>query len=68
MIQIVPQSIGESGGFAEAHGGKFGTRLGDARVFSEIRKHYWWRRMRQDVAKWTQGCIVCTPPGVWAEQ
>ena len=48
----------------EAHSGKFGAHLGDAKVYSEIKKHYWWRGMRRDITRWTRGCIVCATRSV----
>ena len=28
-------------------------------MYSELSRHYWWPKMRSDVTKWTQGCLVC---------
>ena len=47
-----------------AHRGRFGAHLGDAKVYSEIRRHYWWMGMRRDISRWTRGCIVCATRNV----
>ena len=36
----------------------FGAHLGDAKVHSELRRHYLWG-MRADITRWTRGCLVC---------
>ena len=33
--------------------------LSDAKVYSELRRHYWWVGMRRNITQWTRGCIVC---------
>ena len=34
----------------EAHDGTFGAHLRDARVHSQLSKHYWWKAMRADTS------------------
>ena len=41
------------------HSGVFGAHLGDAKVFSELRRSYWWYGMRSDISRWSRGCLVC---------
>ena len=48
-LRVVPPVDRRERLFAEAHGGKFGAHLGDAKVYSEIKKHYWWVGMRRDI-------------------
>ena len=55
---ILPANLREQL-FWETHGGKFGAHLSDAKVHSELRRHYWWPGMRQDVTRWTRSCLVC---------
>ena len=43
----------------QSHGGKFGGHLGDAKVYGMLCKHYWWPRMRKDVARWCKSCLAC---------
>ena len=45
--------------FEEAHSGKFGAHLRDAKVHGELSKHYRWPRMRANISEWCQGCLVC---------
>ena len=45
--------------FEEAHSGKFGAYLRDAKVYGELLKHYWWPRMKANISEWYQGCLVC---------
>ena len=45
--------------FKEAHYGKFGAHLGDAKIHGQLSKHYWWPRMGADISGWFQGCLVC---------
>jgi len=34
--------------FHQAHGGVYGGHLRDAKVYSELQRHYWWPKMRSD--------------------
>ena len=63
-LRLIPPTNWRERLFAEAHGGRFGAHLSDAKVFSELRRHYWWDGMRRDVTHWTRGCIVCTTRSV----
>ena len=60
-LRVVPPVNQRERLFAEAHGG---AHLGDAKVYSEVKKHYWWVGMRRDITRWTRGCIVCTTRSV----
>ena len=46
-------------GYNEAHAGVFGAHLDDAKVHSELRRHYWWNGIRNDIMCWTHGWLVC---------
>ena len=63
-LRVVPPVSQRERLFMEAHGGRFGAHLSDAKVYSEIRRHYWWMGMRRDVSRWTKGCIVCATRSV----
>ena len=41
-LRLVPPQCMRESIFTEAHGGTFGAYLGDAKVYSELRRHYWW--------------------------
>ena len=45
--------------FEEAHGGLFSGHLREAKIYSQLRKHYWWPGMRSDIRKWCRACLVC---------
>ena len=45
--------------FKEAHSGKFGAHLRDAKVHGKLSKRYCWPRMKTDISGWCQGCLVC---------
>jgi len=57
-LRIIPPTQDREELFREAHGGVFGGHLRDAKVHSELAKHYLWPRMRQDIVKWCRGCIT----------
>ena len=63
-LRVVPPVSWRERLFLEAHGGKFGAHLSDAKVFSELRRHYWWIGMRRDIIRWTKGCLVCATRSV----
>ena len=58
-LRLIPPQDCRDSLFQQAHSGEFGAHLGDAKVFSELRRHYWWYGMRGDVSRWTRGCLVC---------
>ena len=58
-LRLIPPQDCRDSLFQQAHSGAFGAHLGDAKVFSELRRHYWWYGMRGDVSRWTRGCLVC---------
>ena len=31
----------------------------DTKVFSELKKHYWWEGMRSDIGHWNCSFIIC---------
>ena len=40
--------------FNEAHSGVFGAHLSDTKVQSELRRHYWWSGMQNNITRWTR--------------
>ena len=62
-LRIIPPSESRKKLFTEAHGGRFGAHLGDVKVHSELKRHYWWRGMQGNIAKWSRGCTVCATHG-----
>ena len=59
-LRLIPPTVQRETLFHQAHSGVFGAHLGGCKVFSELRRHYWWCSMRSDVTRWTRGCLVCT--------
>ncbi len=45
--------------FHEVHDRTFGAHLKDAKVHSELAKHYWWPGMRADIIHWCRACLTC---------
>ena len=58
-LRVIPPTRTRRELFEEAHSGTFGGHLRDAKVFSELKKHYWWEGMRSDIGQWSRSCIVC---------
>ena len=50
----------------EAHGGTFGGHLKEAKVHSQLSRHFWWPTMRKDITKWIRACLMCATrqPGI----
>ena len=63
-LRVIPPKSTRQQIFHEAHGGAFGGHLGDAKIYSQLKKHYWWPGMRSDVSQWTRACLVCATRGV----
>ena len=42
----------------EAHKGVFGGHLREAKIYSQLSKHYWWPGMQSDVSYWCKVCLV----------
>ena len=43
----------------EAHAGTFSGHLREAKVYSQLRKHYWWPNMHADVRRFCRACLPC---------
>ena len=58
-LRVVPPVDQRKSLFLEAHGGRFGAHLSDAKVYSELQRHYWWVGIHHSV---DQGvCHLCYP-------
>ena len=55
---VVPQADREHL-FNESHSGTFGAHLRGAKIHSQLSRHYWWPKIRADIEKWCQSCLVC---------
>ena len=58
-LRIVPPVTEREKLWNEAHRGVFGGHLRDAKVHSQLSRHYWWPGMRGDIAHWNRGCLTC---------
>ncbi len=58
-LRVIPPTSTREKLFQQAHGGAFGGHLGEVKVHSELRRHYWWLGMRADIGRWTRACLVC---------
>ena len=43
----------------EAHGGRFGGNFAECRIYEQLRRYYWWGRMRTDVREYCRSCLTC---------
>ena len=58
-MHVIPPLTYRKKLFDEAHVGKFGAHLRDAKIHSQLGKHYWWRGMRKDIYQWYRSCLTC---------
>ena len=62
-LRVIPPGNLREELFHQAHGGIYGGRLGDAKVYSELLRHYWWLKMRSDITHWSKSCLTCATYG-----
>ena len=43
----------------ESHCGRFAGHLSEKKVYDRLRRHVWWKGMRNDVHKFCRGCLEC---------
>jgi len=43
----------------EAHLSKFSIYPGSTKMYQDLRQHYWWTRMKREIAKYISECDVC---------
>ena len=60
---VVPESDREDL-FNEARSGECGGHLREAKIHSQLSRHYWWPGMRHDITKWCRACLVCATRSV----
>ena len=58
-LRLVPPISDREQLFEEAHSGPFGAHLREAKVHGQLSKHYWWPKMRSDIHKLCNRCLVC---------
>ena len=62
-LRVIPPASKCEELFCQAHGGICGGHLGDAKVYSELLRHYWWPKMRSDITHWSKSCLTCATYG-----
>ena len=58
-LLLIPPTTRRKCLFEEAHHGQFGGHLRDGKVYGQLSKHYWWPRMRKEIAEWCRACLTC---------
>ena len=58
-LHLIPSTCDWESLFQEVHSGTFGAHMKDMKIHGELSKHYWWPRMRSDIWKWCQSCLLC---------
>jgi len=58
-LRVIPPRPDHETLFHGAHDGAFGGHLKNAKVHSELSRHYWLRGMRTDIIQWCQTCLTC---------
>ncbi|XP_070020370.1 uncharacterized protein [Nicotiana sylvestris] len=43
----------------EAHSSRYSIHPGDAKMYQDLRKHHWWRRMKKDIVGFVARCLNC---------
>ena len=43
----------------EAHRSKYTVHPGGTKMYQNLKKHYWWRNMKREVAEFVSRCLIC---------
>jgi hypothetical protein len=43
----------------EAHLSKFSIHPGSTKMYQDLRQHFWWTRMKREIAKYVSECDIC---------
>jgi len=62
-LRVIPPAGTREELFHQAHEGVYGGHLGDAKIYSELQRHYWWPKMRSDINHWNKSCLTCATYG-----
>ncbi|KAF5790284.1 putative nucleotidyltransferase, Ribonuclease H [Helianthus annuus] len=44
---------------AEAHSSPFSIHPGSTKMYRDLRQHFWWNAMKEDVARYVSRCLTC---------
>ena len=63
-LRIVPPASDRHKLFLEIHEGAFSGHLRQAKIHSQLSRHYWWPGMRKDLDTWCRACLKCATRNV----
>ena len=63
-LRIIPPTSYRHRLFLEAHEGVFSGHLRQAKIYSQLSRHYWCPGMRKDLNVWCRACIKCATRNV----
>jgi hypothetical protein len=44
---------------SEAHSSKLSIHLGSSKMYHDLKPHYWWTKMRKEIAAYVARCDTC---------
>nr|GEZ12728.1 putative gypsy-type retrotransposon polyprotein [Tanacetum cinerariifolium] len=44
---------------SEAHSSPFSIHLGSTKMYEDLKQHFWWNGMKQDIATFVEKCLIC---------
>ena len=58
-LRVIPPTSDRHKPFLEVHQGVFSGHLREAKIHSQLSRHYWWPGMRKDISHWCRACLTC---------
>ena len=55
----VPRSILRKEVMSEAHSSAYSIHPGSTKMYKDLKKSFWWNKMKRDVASYVAKCLVC---------
>jgi len=43
----------------ESHNSAFSSHPGSTKMYQDVKAHYWWPRMKKDIAEYVARCLTC---------
>nr|GFC02402.1 retrotransposable element Tf2 [Tanacetum cinerariifolium] len=44
---------------SEAHSSPFSIHPGSTKMYEDLKQHFWWNGMKQDIATYVGRCLIC---------
>ena len=63
-LRVIPPTNNRHQLFLEAHEGAFSGHLRQAKIHSQLSRHFWWPGMRKDINEWCRACTKCASRSV----